>query len=90
VRGAGVPGQGLLIDYQIVLDIRAFELNGNGAVAEFGVKLMDDANGRVLRSRVFRKVVTVASNANPVVVAGLDQAMDEAYLEIVDWALARL
>jgi len=90
VRGVGVPGQGLLIDYQIVLDIRAFEYTGRGAVAEFGVKLLDDRNGRVRGSRVVRRVVPVASSANAAVVEGLDRAMDEAFVEISDWALERL
>jgi cholesterol transport system auxiliary component len=90
VRAAGVPGQGLLIDYQIVLDVRAFELTEQGAVAEFGVKLMDDSNGRVIRSRVVKKVVPVRSTQAAAVVAGLDRAMDEAFSEISDWALARL
>lgn len=89
VRAASVPGQGLLIDYRLVVDIRAFELKAEGAVAEFGVRLMDDRNGKIIRSRVFRSVVPVASAANPVVVAALDQAMDQAYLEIVRWAFAR-
>jgi cholesterol transport system auxiliary component len=88
IRAAGVPGQGLLIDYQIVTDIRAFELTDEGAVAEFGVKLMDDANGRILRSTVVRRVAPVRSTDNASVVWGLDRAMDEAFLEITRWALA--
>jgi cholesterol transport system auxiliary component len=86
VRAAGLPGQGLLIDYQLVMDIRAFELRDEGAVAEFGVKLMNDRDGRVIRTRVVRHVVPAASTENAVVVAALDAAMDEAYLEIVRWA----
>ena len=89
MRAAGLPGQRLLIDYQLVLDIRAFELRAEGAVAEFGVRLMDDSNGRVIRSRVVRSVVPVASSENAVVVAALDAAMDEAFLEIARWAFAR-
>lgn len=89
VRAAGLPGQRLLIDYQLVLDIRAFELRDEGAVAEFGVRLMDDRNGRVIRSRVVRSVVPVASTENAAVVAGLDAAMDQAFLEIAGWAFSR-
>jgi cholesterol transport system auxiliary component len=89
IRAAGLPGQGLLIDYQVVMDIRAFELRDEGAVAEFGVKLMNDRDGRVMRSRVVRHVVPVASRENAVIVAALDAAMDEAYLEIVHWAFGR-
>jgi cholesterol transport system auxiliary component len=90
VRAAALPGQGVLIDYQVVLDIRAFELAGNGAMAEFAVKLMDDRNGRVLESKVVRQFVEVPSLDTPAIVAALDQAMDAAYLEIVTWSLQRL
>jgi cholesterol transport system auxiliary component len=86
VRAAALPGQGLLIDYQVVVDIRAFELADEGAVAEFAVKLMDDRNGRVIRSGVFRHVVPVASTDNAAVVAGLNAAMDAAFVDIVGWA----
>ena len=89
VRAAGLPGQGLLIDYQLVVDIRAFELRDEGAVVELAVKLMDDTNGRVLRARTFRQVVPVASTDNATVVAALDAATDAAFREITRWAFAR-
>jgi cholesterol transport system auxiliary component len=89
VRAAALPGQGLLIDYQLVVDIRAFELRDEGAVAEFAVKVMDDTNGRVVRARTFRHVVPVAATDNATIVAALDAAMDEAFREITRWAFAR-
>ena len=89
VRAAALPGQGVFIDYQLLLDIRAFELRGDQAFAELGVKLMDDANGHIVRSRVFRQAVTVADAQNASVVAGLDAAMDAALLEIARWAFGR-
>ena len=87
VRAVAVPGQGLLIDYQIVLDVRAFELTSEGAVADFSVRVMDDRNGRVVRSRVFRYVVPVTGRGTTAVVAALDQAMEQAFSEIAGWAL---
>ena len=69
-RAVAVPGQGLLIDYQIVLDVRAFEYTSEGAVADFVVRVMDDRNGRVVRSRGFRYVVPVASRGTAAIVAG--------------------
>ena len=86
VRAAAQPGQGLLINYQLLLNVRAFELQNEGAVAEFGVTLMDDTTGRVVRTRVIRQVVAVPSLDNPTIVAGLDAAMDAAFLEIARWA----
>jgi cholesterol transport system auxiliary component len=91
IRAAALPGQGLLIDYQLVIDIRAFELREEGAVAEFAVKLMDDTNGRVVRSRIFRHAVPVAAATdNASIVAGLDAAMDAAFTDIAGWALGRI
>lgn len=87
IRAAALPGQGLVIDYQIVTDIRAFELREEGAVAEIAVKLMDDTNGRVVRSRIFRQAVPVASTDNAAIVAGLDAAMDAVFVEIAGWVL---
>jgi cholesterol transport system auxiliary component len=85
VRAAAVPGQGLLIDFQLVVDIRAFELTSSGAVADFAVRLMNDSNGRVVRSRVFRAVVPVTAADARSVVPALDQAMDQIFAEIADW-----
>ncbi len=87
VRAVAVPGQGLLIDYQIVLDVRAFELTTDGAVADFSVRVMDDRNGRVIRSRIFRYVVPVTGRGTAAVVAALDQAMEQAFSDIAGWAL---
>jgi cholesterol transport system auxiliary component len=86
-RAVAVPGQGLLIDYQIVLDVRAFEYTAEGAVADFVVKVMDDRTGRVVRSRGFRYVVPVATPGTGGIVQALDQAMGQAFVEIANWAL---
>ena len=88
VKAAAIPGQGLLIDYQLVVDIRAFELAPTGAVADFAVRLMDDRNGRVIRSRVFRAEVPVASADARGVVPALDQAMNLIFEQIGPWAFS--
>ena len=90
VRAAAIPGQGLLIDYQVILDIRAFELTDDGAAAEFAVKLMDDRGGRVIATLLHREVVPLAAQDSDAVVAGLDAAMDAAFLEITSWVLRRV
>jgi cholesterol transport system auxiliary component len=87
VRAAAVPGQGLRIDYQLLLDVRAFEVTNEAALVDFSVTLMDDRNGRVVRSRVFRYGVALAARDNANMVAALDTAMDMAFTDIVGWAL---
>ena len=86
-RAIGVPGQGILVDFQLVVDVRAFELTQEGAVADFVAKVMDDSNGRVVGTRSFRQVVPVTSRGTAAVVQALDQAMDQAFVEIANWAL---
>ncbi len=88
VRAVAVPGQGLRIDYQLVLDVRAFELASDGAVADFAVRVMDDRNGHIVRSRVFRYVIPVNGRGTGAVVAALDQAMETAFADIADWAFS--
>ena len=90
VRAAAVPGQGLLIDYQVVLDVRAFEYTPSGAVAEFAVKLMDDRGGRVVAARTVREVIPLAGTDTASIVAGLDAAMDAAFVDIAGWVLQRV
>jgi cholesterol transport system auxiliary component len=90
VRAVGVPGQGLLIDYQIVMDVRAFEISGNDAVASFSVKLMNDRNGRVRGTRIVTARMPVAGETNPDYVDALNGAMDKAFGEIAGWVLGRI
>jgi len=90
VKAVGLPGQGLLIDYQVVLDVRAFELVSGVALAEFNVKLLNDRNGRVVASRTFRAESPVSGKDNADIVAGLNRAMDAAFSDIVSWTLARV
>jgi cholesterol transport system auxiliary component len=87
-RAVAMPGSGLLIDFQVVVDIRAFEYTSEGAVADFVVRVMNDRNGRVIRTRGFRYVVPVTSGGTAGIVQALDQAMDQAFVEIANWALS--
>ncbi|SEQ35310.1 cholesterol transport system auxiliary component [Faunimonas pinastri] len=89
VHAAAVPGQGLLIDYQIIVDIRAFELTREGAVADLDVKLMNDKTGRVVSSREFRAVAPVQGRAAEAVVAGLDQSMASVFEQITNWVIGQ-
>ncbi len=90
--GVGKPGQGLAIDFQLVTDIRAFEVeaSGNRAVVEISAKLLNDRNGTVKSQKVFRSVVPTRGSGNPAFIAGLDAAFAEVTSEIVAWTLASI
>ncbi|MBA8830982.1 ABC-type transport auxiliary lipoprotein family protein [Rhizobium leguminosarum] len=87
--GVGMPGQGLAIDYQIVTDIRSFEIdasNGNQAVVEISAKILNDRNGSVRTQKVFRAMAP-AGGDNDGFVKGLDRAFSTVASEIVSWTL---
>ncbi|MDO9418921.1 ABC-type transport auxiliary lipoprotein family protein [Pararhizobium sp.] len=90
VGGVGKPGQGLAIDYQIISEIRAFEITAGGAdraVVEIGVKVLNDRNGSVRAQKVFRATVPVSGSSNASFVKALDQASSVVTEEIVGWTL---
>lgn len=87
--GVGKPGQGLAIDYQVVSDIRSFEIDaasGNKAVVEISVKILNDRNGTVRAQEVFRATAP-AGAGNPGFVKGLDRAFTAVTDQIVGWTL---
>jgi len=87
--GVGVPGQGLAIDYQLVTDIRSFEIDttgGSRAVVEISAKILNDRNGSVRAQKVFRQEVS-ADGSNDGLVKGLDRAFAGVSAEIVNWTL---
>ncbi len=75
--GVGKPGQGLAIDYQLISDVRAFEIatgNGDRGVVEISVKLLNDRNGTVKAQKVFRAEASSSGSSSSAYVAALDQA----------------
>ncbi|MGL4488281.1 MAG: ABC-type transport auxiliary lipoprotein family protein [Rhizobiaceae bacterium] len=90
--GVGRPGEGLAIDNQIITDIRAFEVRAEGqniATVEISAKLLNDRNGVVIASKVFKS--TVSAGAGPdAFVRALDTAFDTAASEIVLWAAGKI
>ncbi len=88
------PGDGLVIDYQIISAIRAFEVVVNGgsktAIVELSVKLLNDRSGKVLRSKVFRATTPFSGSKNDHYVAALDRAFDAVAADLVVWVLNRI
>ncbi|TWF49712.1 ABC-type transport auxiliary lipoprotein family protein [Neorhizobium alkalisoli] len=88
--GVGKPGQGLAIDYQIVTDIRSFEVSTVGArvaTVEISAKLLNDRNGSVRAQNVFKASVPVSGTENRRFIEALDRAFSKVGAEIVDWSL---
>ena len=87
--GVGKPGEGLAIDYQIVTEIRAFEVRvagGEQARVELFVKILNDRNGTVRAAKAFEATAGVSGAGNDAYIAALDAAFDETASAIVAWA----
>lgn len=91
IAGVGRPGEGLAIDFQVIAEIRAFEivLSGGGSRArvDLYVKVLNDRNGQVRASRSFDATAAVSGQGNDAYAAALDRAFGEAAAAIVEWTI---
>ncbi|MFC3645087.1 ABC-type transport auxiliary lipoprotein family protein [Aquibium oceanicum] len=88
--GVGRPGDGLAIDYQIVVEIRSFEVRvqpGERAYVEFFVRILNDRNGVVRAARSFDAAVPVTGTGNDARVAAMDAAFGSVASAVVEWAV---
>ena len=93
-RAVGRPGEGLAIDYQLLIDIRAFEYvsDGDGGFArvEVSAKILNDRNGRVVSTRILTGEAPVERDSAASVVAGVDAALNDVLIELVSWTVKRI
>ncbi|MEM6712100.1 MAG: ABC-type transport auxiliary lipoprotein family protein [Pseudomonadota bacterium] len=95
VRAVGRPGQGLLIDVRLVPEIRAFEveIGGEGratAVIDIDLKLMNDANGRIIAGQSFRVRQPARDDSAAAGAQALNAALDLLLSEMVVFVLGRV
>lgn len=93
VHAVGFPGEGLLISYQLPIEIRNFQLESAGAptaVVEIAAKILDDRNGRVVATRVFRAEARSSGDAVDGAVAAMDVALKQVLDELIGWVVAEI
>jgi phospholipid/cholesterol/gamma-HCH transport system substrate-binding protein len=80
------PMDGLSADYQLLLDIRAFQIAGRGTEAEveLAAKVLGN-DGRIVAGKVFSAKVSAASGQAPVAITALDEAFGKATVELAMW-----
>ena len=93
--GVGRPGEGLSIDYQIVIEIRSFEVRvgaggGDTAHVDLFVRLLNDRNGNVRASRSFQALVPVTGQGSDAFANALNEAFQKTATEIVSWTSASI
>lgn len=90
VQAVGLPGESLLINYQVVTEIRAFQaetFGANQARIEVYAKLLDDSNGRVIANRAFAVTVPIGGDAPEEAAEGLNLAAQTLATDVVGWTL---
>ncbi|PHP66595.1 ABC transporter [Zhengella mangrovi] len=94
IRGIGRPGEGLAIDYQMITDVRSFEVLLDGgaprARVALAVRLLNDRRGVVARQKVFEAEAPLAGRSNGDYVRALDAAFNDVSSQIVDWVLGTI
>lgn len=84
---------GLAARYQLLLDIRAFELiSGPPATARVSIsaKLLDLGSGRVVAARIVSSDVAAASDVADDAVEALNVAFEDTIQGVVSWAGSRI
>jgi cholesterol transport system auxiliary component len=89
LRVVGRPSDRLAADYQLLLDIRAFEIAvAEGPVAEvvIAAKIVGERSGRIVAGRIFQAKVPTSATQGPDAIAALDAAWGKVAVELVVWA----
>jgi cholesterol transport system auxiliary component len=83
----GRPGDRVVPDYALNLDIRTFGIESatSEAVVEITARLVSDRTGRVVSARGFSARQPVGSISGPQAAAALDQALSQVLRQIVLW-----
>ena len=87
LRSVSRPGDKVTADYQLISEIRAFDIQTatGEAVVDLSLKLVADGTGRVAAARIFTARVPVASVDAGSGARALDQALVTVLADIVRW-----
>jgi phospholipid/cholesterol/gamma-HCH transport system substrate-binding protein len=86
LAGVGRQMDGLNADFQLLLDIRTFQMQVASAVVALAGKIVDK-DGRVLATHIFHATAPAAATTVQAAVAALDQAFGQAAGELVTWTV---
>lgn len=88
LRSVGRPSDGITADYQLLIDVRVFQLSIVPAPAgevEIAAKIVSQANGRIIAGRVFHATAPAAGTDGPAAVAAIEAAFQDMAVQLVRW-----
>jgi len=89
LRAVGTPDERVSADYQLVTDVRAFEISvvsAPMAQVEISAKVVSDHGGRIVAARVFRASIPAHSSEGQDAAVALDEAFHQVTNDLVLWA----
>ena len=92
LRAFGRAPEGLMADYQLLIDIRRFHASLAPlatAEVEFAAKLVRK-DGQIAEARIFQATVPVAATDGAAVTGAINQAFNKITTELIPWALAAM
>ncbi|MFC3693054.1 ABC-type transport auxiliary lipoprotein family protein [Chenggangzhangella methanolivorans] len=91
MTSVGRPGDRLTVDYQLVTEIRAFEIDAatGQARVEISAKFINDKTGRIVSAAVFQAARPVGAISGASASQALDQALSEVLTDLVSWRTRR-
>lgn len=93
LKSVGRPGDRLTVDYQLVTELRSFEIQAatGQAVVEMTAKIIADRTGTIVAAEVFEARVAVAGAVDgPNATQALNQALGRVLTTLVAWTGQRL
>lgn len=93
-RGVGRPNDGLAIDYQILTDLRAFDVDVSSSMPRaqvvIGVRIMDDRTGTIIANHIFKGESHIFGKTDYAYIYGLNQAFEQVLRAIIPWVVAQI
>ncbi|MDR4305497.1 membrane integrity-associated transporter subunit PqiC [Chelatococcus sambhunathii] len=89
LTSVGRPGDRLTVDYQLISELRAFEIDAASgqAVVELTAKVIDDKSGKIVAGGVFSARRPVPQPIEGLgATRALDEALGEVLRELVSWS----
>jgi cholesterol transport system auxiliary component len=88
LRAVGRPGDRITSDYQLLIDVRAFQLSVVPAVVgevEIAAKIVSDRDGRIIAGRVFRATTPAGGSDGREAVAAIEASFQDVATQLVRW-----
>jgi cholesterol transport system auxiliary component len=88
LRSVGRPTDGLSSDYQLLVDVRTFQLTAVPAPAgevEIAARIVSARSGRIVAGRVFRATTPAAGNDGAAAVAAIEASFQNVAVQLMQW-----